>query len=316
MGPHLVRTFGATTVRGSHGSPTFAFAVLGVLGCVLFAHGFVLWRRKRAVEDTPTAKIRSVALGAAELEGVARQKDPLVAPVSGMACAWYRYRIERETHSGNQREWTTVASGDSADFAFYLEDDTGRVRVDPKGAAAEIPNQIHETDPEISGPLAKLLTDHGIDCTAGWIGNRSRLRVSEARIDPGARLFVYGVAQARHGMLEERRFQIAARLAEIKKDPVAMKAADLDGDGEISLEEWDAIRQRVSQDVDSQPVADRVVIARDPLGASLFVLSTEPRAALARSLSWRALGSVFGGAALAIVSLALLLERFGMLGRM
>ncbi|HME73563.1 MAG TPA: GIDE domain-containing protein [Myxococcota bacterium] len=316
MGPHLVRAFGATPVRGSHGSPTVAFAVLGIFGCALFAHGFVLWRRKRAIEDTPTAKVRSVALGAAELEGIARPKDPLVAPVSGVPCAWYRYRIERETHSGDRREWTTVASGDSADWPFYLEDETGRVRVDPKGATAEIPNQIHETDPEISAPLAQLLTDHGIDCTSGWIGNRSRLRVSEARIDPGARLYVYGVAQARHGVLEERRFQIAARLAEIKKDPAAMKAADLDGDGEVSLEEWDAIRQRVSEDVDGQPVADRVVIARDPLGASLFVLSTEPRAALAHSLSWRALGSVFGGAALAIVSLALLLERFGMLGRM
>src|SRR5271165_1252235 len=77
MGPHLVRTFGATTVRGSHGSPTFAFAILGILGCVLFAHGFVLWRRKRAIEDTPPAKIRSVALGAAELEGIAHPKDPL-----------------------------------------------------------------------------------------------------------------------------------------------------------------------------------------------------------------------------------------------
>ena len=209
-----------------------------------------------------------------------------------------------------------MASGDSSDWPFYLEDETGRVRVDPKGATAEIPNQIHETDPEISGSLAKLLTDQGVDCTAGWLGNRSRLRVSEARIDPGSRVFVYGVAQARHGVVEERRFQIAARLAEIKKNPVAMKAADLDGDGEISLEEWDAIRQRVSEDVDGQPAVDRVVIARDPLGASLFVLSTEPRAALAHSLSWRALGSVFGGAALAIVSLALLLERFGMLGRM
>ena len=303
-------------MRGGHGSPTFAYVVLGVLGCVLFAHGFVLWRRKRAIEDTPSAKIRSVALGAAELEGVARPKDPLVAPVSGLPCVWYRYRIERESHTGDRREWTTVASGDSADWPFYLEDETGRVRVDPKGATAEIPNQIHETDPEISGPLASLLTDHGIDCTAGWLGNRSRLRVSEARVDPGARLVVYGVAQARHGVLEERRFQIAARLSEIKKDPAAMKAADLDGDGEVSLEEWDAIRQRVSEDVDAQPVADRVVIARDPLGASLFVLSTEPRAALAHSLSWRALGSVFGGAALAIVSLALLLERFGLLGRM
>ena len=316
MGPHLLRAFGTTTVRGSHGSPTVAFAVLGIVGCVLFAHGFVLWRRKRAIEDTPPSKIRSVALGAAELEGTARPKDPLVAPVSGLPCAWYRYRIERETHSGNERNWTTVASGDSADWPFYLEDETGRVRVDPKGATAEIPNQIHETDPEISGPLAQLLTDHGIDCSSGWFGNRSRLRVSEARVDPGARLFVYGVAQARHGMLEERRFQIAARLAEIKKDPAAMKAADLDGDGEVSLEEWDAIRQRVSADVDRAPVADRVVIARDPLGASLFVLSTRPRAALAHSLSWRALGSVFGGAALALVSLALLLERFGILGRM
>ena len=316
MRPHVVWAFGASGVRGGHGSPAFAYAVMGILGCALFVHGFVLWRRKRAIEDTPTAKVRSVALGAAELEGVARPKDPLVGPVSGLPCAWYRYRIERESHSGNRQEWTTVASGDSGDWPFYLEDETGRIRVDPKGATAEIPNQIHETNPEISAPLAALLADRGIDCTSGWLGNRSGLRVSEARIDPGAHVFVYGVAQARHGMLEERRFQIAARLTEIKRDPSAMKAADLDGDGEVSLEEWDAIRQRVSEDVDRQPVQDRVVIARDPLGASLFVLSTRPRATLENSLSWRALGSVFGGAALAIVSLALLLERLGMLGGM
>ncbi len=293
-----------------------ALALFSLGGTALFSHGFLLWRRKRTIEDTPTARVRSMPLGRVELEGVARARGDLRAPVSGLLCAWFRYAIERERQSsGGKRSWVTVASGDSASQPFYVEDETGRVLIDPQGATVETPNDVYETNPQITATLAALLTDRGIDCTDGWLGNPSRLRVTEARIHDGDALYAYGVAQPRAGLLQERRLELAARLAQVKADPAARTAADLDGDGELSLEEWESVRQRVVEDVDRMPARDPIVVARDPLGTAPFLLSTRQEEALVRSLGWRAFGSVFGGAALALVTLALLLGRLGILGR-
>jgi hypothetical protein len=293
-----------------------ALVLLCVGGSVLFWHGFRLWRRKRTLEDTPTSRVRSMPLGRVELEGVARAKHELRAPVSGILCVWFRYQVERERRtSKGKRGWVTVAAGDSSSYPFYVEDETGRVLVEPGGATFETPNDVFETNPQITATLAALLTSQGVDCTAGWLGDPSRLRVTEARVHDGDALYAYGVAQPRPGLLTERRQELAARFAEVKADPAARTAADTDGDGALSLEEWEAVRQRVVADVDRRPAGDPIVVAGDPLGAAPFVLSTQPQVALLRSLGWRAFGSVFGGAALALVTLALLLGRLGILGR-
>lgn len=284
-----------------------------LVGVGLFARGFGLWRRRRAIEDTPTAKVRSMALGRVELKGVARARELLRAPLSGIGCVWFRYRIERESGSGRRRRWQTVDSGDSSDRVFELEDETGRVLVEPKGATIEIDAQLKETDPPLVGELERFVAERGVR-VSGLFGT-ARLRITEARLHDGDTLYLHGVAQARPGLREERRRAISMRLAELKSDEKEMVALDVDGDGAVSADEWDAARVRVVSEVDGRSIRDAVVVAIDPLGHAPFLLAAHPETVLVRKLALRATASVFGGAALALVCLHFWIERLAALGR-
>lgn len=288
----------------------------GAAGCVAFVRGLALWRRRRAIEDTPTARIRSLALGRVEIAGVARRKEPMLAPLSGVPCVWFRYQIEREARSSrNRRSWTTIDEGDSCAWPFYAEDSTGRIRIEPQGASIEVTAQLRETGPELVGPLARFVSERGLRVT-GWLGGSCRLRITEARIHDGDPLYVHGVAQARAGVREEKRLEIAERVREIKSDPARMAALDTDGDGQVSVEEWDAARVRVVTEVEGRTVEDAVCIAKDPLGATPFLLAARSESALLRSLAWRVPAYVFGGALVTLVCLGLVLERLRSFGRM
>jgi len=65
-------------------------------GLVFFFKGFGVWRKMRLIQDTPTSKIRSMALGRVELYGQAVEKAELTAPLTGAACVYYRYQVEQE----------------------------------------------------------------------------------------------------------------------------------------------------------------------------------------------------------------------------
>ncbi len=83
----------------SHADPAFIAISIALLVC---AAAFASWRswhnlhNARTIQDIPTAKARSAHQGYVELEGVGRLMDgaPIIAPLSGLPCVWYRYRIE------------------------------------------------------------------------------------------------------------------------------------------------------------------------------------------------------------------------------
>jgi len=284
-------------------------------GASLFARGFVLWRRGRTIEDTPTAKVRSMPLGRVELAGVARSYDaPLRAPLSGTPCVWFQYRVERESGTGRKRHWRTVDAG-ASEAPFALEDDTGRIRIEPRGAAMEIAPQLRETDPELAGALAAFADARGLR-VAGIFGAPARLRITEARLHEGDPLYVHGVAQARPGLREERRDAIRERLAALKQDEKALVALDADEDGAISAEEWDVARLRVVSEVEATPVRDGVVVGADPLAHAPFLVASHAERQLVASLRRRAVASVLGGALPALACLWAGMERFAALGRM
>ncbi len=284
-------------------------------GCFLFLHGFGVWRRERTVEDTPTARVRSMALGRVALQGKAVPwASDLLAPLSGVPCCWYRFKVEEERRSGRSQSWHTIASGDSAAWGFYLEDETGRVLVQPEGAEFVVKADLSVTRPDLDGPLGARLAVLGVDTTT-LLGLRRTLRVTEWRLVQGDPVYVLGVAQERPGLSAERRASLADRITALKHDPQAMARLDTDGDGQVSVEEWEVARRALVSDVTSAPVEDRIAVARAPNRESPFVISDRAEPALASSLRWRAWGSVLGGAVLALGCLGLLLARLGFLRR-
>jgi hypothetical protein len=282
-------------------------------GVFFFFRGFGSWRRLRLIEDTPTSRVRSMSLGRVELAGRAQEKADLMAPLTASPCVYYRYRIEQEVGSGRNRRWKTLAKGDSSAWAFYLEDETGRVPIDPRGAEVDIASHWRETNPALGPHLRDVMGRHGI-ASHGLIF-RKKLRFTEWRIAPGAPVYVLGVAQERPGLVLERRRRIAEKLAALKRDPDAMAHLDTDGDGRVSAEEWEVARRLVVQEIETQGFEDRVVVGAAPEGEAPFYITDRGEERVRSRHRLRCFAGIFGGAILALTCAGVLLRYLGLLGR-
>jgi hypothetical protein len=298
------------------GDPRWLLAlVAGAAGGVwLFLSGFRTWRQLRLIADTPTSKARSLALGRVELHGRAQGKGELLAPLTGASCVYYRFLVEQEVRSGRRRRWRTVAAGSSEAWPFYLEDETGRVLVDPTGARVELERDFSATDPPLEGPLAVFAAEHGIE-TRGFLGLGRRTRFAEWRLAPGEEIYVLGVAQERAGLVHERRVRIAEKLATLKSDAGALGRFDADADGRVDAEEWEVARRLAVQEVELGGFEDRVVVARAADGGTPFFIADRDERGVLRAHRLKAVLGVVGGAVLALFSWAGLLHRLGILGR-
>ncbi len=136
---------------------------------LLFLWGSLRLRRKRRlIDDLPTAKTQGVFIGLVELKGTAEVEAPLTAFLSSRRCVQYRYRVDEhwsrtvtetytdkdgktQTRTKQESGWTTVADGgETADF--YLQDDTGAILVRPAGAKIE-PAGFYDVTCDRGNPL-------------------------------------------------------------------------------------------------------------------------------------------------------------------
>lgn len=120
--------------------------VLFALGLFLVYDGARKYQTSRLIKNTPTEKVRSIALGRTELHGTARTAGTTFDhPFTSGECLYRDWRVEEYRDSphddDHDKEWRTHDSG--RDVAqFYLEDDTGQVLVDaPDGADFEISSE-------------------------------------------------------------------------------------------------------------------------------------------------------------------------------
>jgi hypothetical protein len=235
---------------------------VGVAVAVLAAaSAYGLWRAwrnaryARIIEDTPTARARSIHQGYAELEGVGRLMDgpPIVAPLSGKTCVWYRFTVEEQRtvsdRGGSHRQWVTVRRGIS-DEMFWLEDTTGRVAIDPEGAEVN----VRHKETWYSG--RRPLTDH-------WLLSRltdlfaspdtdDAHRYTEERIHPGERLYALGMVKNIGSFVDMPDTDEEARqlLIEWKRDqPALLQRFDLNQDGRIDEKEWMLARAQARREV-------------------------------------------------------------------
>lgn len=245
-----------------------AAAWLGVLAAIALT-STALWaanfRRARAVSDTPTSRIGSAHQGYVELVGRARPfgEAPLLSPHSRTPCVWYRFRVE-ERHDN---KWRTRGEGRS-DASFRLEDGSGTVLIDPE--------------------RAEVVTDH----TRRWV--ERDMRYTEWLLIVDTRLYALGeFATLGGGNADlDHRADVGGLLEEWKREPDALRARfDLDGDGEVNLEEW-ALARRAAQrevvrrhaEIRSQPGTHML---RAPRDGRMFVLSNlEPELLTRRYRRW------------------------------
>lgn len=162
-----------------------------VVGIYLFFRGFYLLQRRRLILDTPSSKIRSAAMGMVEVSGLAVGPYTMVAPITARPCYYYRTQAWEYKQNGKNKQWVNVA-GECMHVPFFLDDNTGRVLVDPRGAELDLHCDFKEeyntsffsrddTPAGVNGFLAR----HGVATT-------NRIKIEECCIKPKNALFILG----------------------------------------------------------------------------------------------------------------------------
>jgi hypothetical protein len=146
---------GALVVLQSNGDDDPFLVLLFLFAGGLFAiyWGWKRYRRYTLVRDTPTAKVRSMAVGRTELEGRAQPaEETFSAPFTGEECLYADWQVQeyRYDQEDDRHEWVTIDSGELR-TSFYLEDDTGRVLVTAEEGA----------DFDLSGDRRRTITVGG-----------------------------------------------------------------------------------------------------------------------------------------------------------
>ncbi|MBQ2848982.1 MAG: hypothetical protein IJE77_00755 [Thermoguttaceae bacterium] len=137
------------------------------IACLLLLAGaaIFLWdafgraRTRRLIAFLPTSKAKGVFVGLVELSGTAESErgEGVVAPMSGRSCVYVKTKIEEkrietrttknsdgESVTKTEAVWKTLAE-EERQAPFYLRDETGAVRVDPKGAEIVAEKFVEET---------------------------------------------------------------------------------------------------------------------------------------------------------------------------
>jgi hypothetical protein len=192
----------ATLLSRSH-SPAqpIALCVIGIgLGIYLFYQGFRLFERRRLILDTPASKIRSASVGMVELSGLAAGPYTLTAPVTAKACYYYRTLVWELKQSGKNKQWVKVAA-ECMHVPFFLDDNTGKVMVDPRGAELDLHRDFQQefcdsfftTKEEVPPNVRMMLSRHGISTT-------NKIKVEEFCIKPKNALFLLGTLGENPGL--------------------------------------------------------------------------------------------------------------------
>ena len=191
----------ALFLRSSTPVPLWFWSVIGLgAGIYIFIHGFFLLQRRRLILDTPFSKIRSAPLGMVELSGLAVGPYTMLAPITGRPCYYYRTTISEYKQRGKSREWVTVA-GECLHLPFFLDDNTGRVMVDPRGADLNVHCDFQEefcdsflsTKDPVPENVRSFLARHGIN-------TRNKIKVEEYCIKPKNALFILGTLAENPGL--------------------------------------------------------------------------------------------------------------------
>ncbi len=236
-------------------------------GIGLFFYGFRFLQRRRLILDTPFSKIRSASMGMVEISGLAVGPYTMIAPITARPCYYYRTLVWEYKQNGKNKEWVKVA-GECMHLPFFLDDNTGRLLVDPHGADLDLHCDFQD---EFYGSLFSKADDApeniGSFLLRHGVATSNKLKVEEYCIKPKNSLFVLGTLGENPGL-------------EVSPEPVQ----DTDTAGSISTGKFSLSINSFSFHTDSSgddfeavPVAQSV--ATGTVAAAPQVIRRSPQAA-------------------------------------
>ncbi len=131
-------------------------------------------------------------MGMVEVSGLAVGPYAVVAPITARPCYYYRTLVWEWKQQGKNKSWVKVA-GECVHVPFFLDDNTGRVLVDPRGADLDIHRDFQQefcdsfftTKDPAPENVQSFLANHGIVTS-------NKIRVEEFCIKPKNSLFILG----------------------------------------------------------------------------------------------------------------------------
>jgi hypothetical protein len=175
----------------------FYYACLGFfVGIALLVMGIPTFRLKRLIENTPTSKIRSVAVGLTEVSGEAFFcQEKLKSPFTGKDSMYHMCTVENFM-GGSRARWFQVLY-DERRVPFYVRDDTGRILVDPRDASVQVSISDEIVSDRGDDPPAQIieyLKSNNVT-HKGLLGNKT-MRFREYRIAEGDMVYVMAKAES------------------------------------------------------------------------------------------------------------------------
>jgi hypothetical protein len=169
----------------------YATAAL-LAGPWLFHRGFRTLRTRRLIANTPTARIRSMAMGLVEITGTVEPRSTVLAPFSAKPCAYWEVDVSSRTRRG----WTVIHRNQSGS-PFFLRDETGLALVYPRGSQCKI---AFASEEQCAGMMLPPCYAEYMDQRASALGKLARLgtlRFRERLLEAGDRVYVLGTAVPR-----------------------------------------------------------------------------------------------------------------------
>jgi len=241
-------------------------------GPVLYWRGFRTLRKRQLIANTPTARIRSMAMGLVEISGAVEPRSTVSAPFSGKACAYWEVDIAARNRHG----WRVIHRNQSGN-PFYLSDETGVALVYPHGAECRI---RFGTEEHCSGLMlppcyADYMNEHpSLGVRMARLGT---LRFRERMLETGQRVYVLGTATPK------------AQARVIAQDAEEVELAATGTDGPI------ARRSRLDRQVAG--------VVRRGENERTFIISQDSEKGLMFSLGARALLQLVVGPVLTLIGL-------------
>jgi len=266
-------------------------------GCFFFVRGFGLLRRKHLVLNTPRCAIRGAAIGLVEVSGRASGPYTLISPLSQVDCFYYRSTAWQADEQ--RRRWRKVA--DEKLYApFFVEDETGNVMVDVRGAEMGLPPVFSEEvgSGEVLEYMQHFLNRHGISMDLP-------VKLEEVCVCPGDTLFILGTLQ------ENPRAGSVDALRSADPEPMSAGAADLQRRGAMDalhVSEADLANRRprtpASESFDLHPAVILGKGSSDP-----FLLSNRSEREIILEMAWKSTLYIWAGPILIVLCLWLLVSR-------
>jgi hypothetical protein len=255
-------------------------------GIFSFFRGFKIYREYRILADTPETPIRSIPMGLVQVHGKALGDQTITAPVTQTPCYFYKVEVEQyhvdSKGNGGWRHYATDLNG----VTFYVEDPTGKVLINPHNAEYDLMQTCkHKPGDETLSSYAQSLKGGGISSIAHTLSSTSSSSFSTSF--SAGRTRSWGKSSASSGDFRFTEYCIL-------KD------------------HWYDITGTCAENPNPADQHDRNIIMKGS-NEPTFLISWQTEKNIEKTLRSRAMWHVFGGGALSVICLGILLFDFGWL---